>query len=241
MSDELSLERIIPDKLDDQDAFDRATLQLHLERYAFAIQNGKPGRILDIACGTGYGAYQIIESDRFSGSYIQAVDISAEAIEYGKKRYANPAITYVCADAMIYTDLTLYDTIVSLETIEHLKDPQLFVRKLHALLKKDGILIVSAPVTPSTDGNPHHLTDFSTPGFRKLFAALNFLELSQFIQVQPYSLSRLFYPNNKRLAQKRRHLGQYYLQHPGIFLSRIHSLFRDGLRNKYLTLALQKR
>ncbi len=240
MHEHPSLERIIPDQLDSQDAFDQATLRLHLERYAFAIQNGKPGRVLDIACGTGYGAYQMIQSDKFMYSHIQAVDIATDAIEYGKKRYANPSIEFVCADAMAYTDQHLYDTIVSLETIEHLKDPKSFIKKLTSLLKKDGILIVSAPVTTSTDCNQHHLSDFSAPGFKRLFDEWGFLTIAQLIQVQPYSFSNLFHSKNKRLSRTRRHLAQYYLQNPGIFFARIGSLFRDGLKNKYLSLALQK-
>ncbi len=85
-----TLERIIPDQLG-QDTFDRITLQLHTERYQFATRHARPGLILDIACGTGYGAYQILQSDKFRDSHIRAVDIAPETIEYARKRYATPA------------------------------------------------------------------------------------------------------------------------------------------------------
>ena len=240
MHEHPSLERIIPDQLDSQDAFDQATLQLHLEPYAFAIKNGKPGPVLDIACGTGYGAYQMVQSDKFMYSHIQAVDIAADAIEYGKKRYANPSIEFVCADAMAYTDQYLYDTIVSLETIEHLKDPKSFIKKLASLLKNDGILIVSAPVTPSTDGNPHHLSDFTSRSFRKLFKQAGFIEFAHLKQVQNYSVSSVFNSKNKRLERAGNRIWIFYLRHPNVFFKRIFSLITNGLTNKYLTLALRK-
>ena len=68
MHDDLSLERIVPDQMDDQDAFDMKTLQLHIERYAFAIRNGKPGEVLDIACGAGYGSFQLLQSEKYAQS-----------------------------------------------------------------------------------------------------------------------------------------------------------------------------
>jgi 2-polyprenyl-3-methyl-5-hydroxy-6-metoxy-1,4-benzoquinol methylase len=240
MRDELSLERIIPDQMDDRDAFDMKTLQLHIERYAFAISNGKPGDVLDIACGTGYGSFQLLQSEKYTQSRVVAVDIDQTAIDYANKRYSNPAIHFVCADAMLYQDPGGYDTIISLETIEHLKDTGLFAKKLHSLLKKDGVLIVSAPVTPSTDGNPHHLSDFSVSRFKKLFESSGFIIESEFIQVQPFSLKSILHSDNQRLSKTRKNIVKYYFLHPRVFLARIRSLFTDGLNNRYMTLALRK-
>jgi 2-polyprenyl-3-methyl-5-hydroxy-6-metoxy-1,4-benzoquinol methylase len=240
MFDDLSLERIIPDQLDVQDAFDRKTLELHIERYAFAIQNGKPGDVLDIACGSGYGSYQILQDEKYEYSHVTAVDIDQTAIEYAKKRYSNPSILFICADAELYDDQRGYDTIISLETIEHLKTPDLFVNKLYALLKKEGVLIISAPVTPSTDGNPHHTSDFTVSRFKKLLESSGFIIKSEFIQVQPFTLKSILHSDNQRLSKTRKNIGMYYLRHPGVLFARIWSLFTDGLNNKYMTLALRK-
>jgi 2-polyprenyl-3-methyl-5-hydroxy-6-metoxy-1,4-benzoquinol methylase len=240
MLEDLSLERIIPDQLDIRDAFDRKTLQLHIERYAFAIQNGKPGDMLDIACGSGYGSYQIIRDEKYEHSRVTAVDVDQTAIEYAKKRYSNPSILFICADAALYDDQKGYDTIISLETIEHLKQPDLFVNKLHALLKKEGVLIISAPVTPSTDGNPHHISDFTASRFKKLLERSGFIIKSEFIQIQPFTLKSILHSDNQRLSKTRKNIGMYYFRHPGVFFARIRSLFMDGLNNKYMTLALHK-
>ena len=240
MNEDLSLERIVPDQMDSQDAFDMKTLQLHIERYVFAIRNGKPGDVLDIACGTGYGAFQLLQSEKYAQSRVIAVDIDQTAIDYANRRYSNPAIHFVCADAMLYQDPGGYDTIISLETIEHIQDAVSFVKKLHSLLRTDGILVVSAPVTPSTDGNPHHLSDFSVSHFKKLFKTSGFIIESEFVQVQPFSLKNILYSDNQRLSKTRKNIWKYYFRHPGVFLARIRSLFMDGLNNKYMTLALRK-
>jgi ubiquinone/menaquinone biosynthesis C-methylase UbiE len=240
MKQYFSLERIVPDQMDSLDAFDQASLQLHRERYAFAIQHGKPGRVLDIACGTGYGSYQILEHQKFSNSLIKAVDISLEAIGYGRQRYAHPGLEFICSDAMDFSDLHFFDTIVCLETIEHLKDPGAFIKKMHSLLKKNGILIASAPVTLSTDGNPYHLTDFTPAGFRKLFDPSLFIFESSLTQEQAFSPGGLFNRENKRMEDAGRNLFRYYLYHPKIFLRRIWTLVTLGFKNKYLTLVLKK-
>src|SRR5579863_3815391 len=240
MHDDLSLERIVPDQMNDQDAFDMNTLQLHVERYAFAISHGKPGDVLDIACGAGYGSFQLIQNGKYAQSRITAVDIDQTAIDYAKRRYSNPAIHFVCADAMKYDDRRVYDTIISLETIEHVKDTGLFVKKLYSLLKKDGVLIISAPVTPSTDGNPHHLSDFSVSSFKRLFESSGCVIESEFMQVQPFTLKSILHSKNQRLSKTRKNVWKYYFRRPGVFFARIRSLLKDGFNNRYLTLVLRK-
>src|SRR5580765_423439 len=148
MDEYTSLERIIPEKEQDLDDFDRFSLKLHMDRYAFAIQNAKPGRVLDMACGSGYGAYQMIRSVRLGQCRIIAVDNSVQAIGYEEKHFQDPSIEFICNDAMQFNDEQEFDTIVSLETIEHLENPKAFIRKLDSLLRSSGVLIISAPVTP---------------------------------------------------------------------------------------------
>jgi SAM-dependent methyltransferase len=238
---EHSFERIVPDMLDIHDAFDRGSLKLHMERYDFAIQKALHGRILDIACGTGYGSYQMLGSDKLESSSITAVDVSRDAIEYGMKRYNHSSLDFICTDVMDFSDSKFYDTIVSLETIEHLKEPVSFIQKMYLLLKKGGMLIASAPVTLSTDVNPYHLSDFTASSFRQLFDPMDFQVEAELFQIQPYSVKDLFRSGNKRLNDTRSQLPAYYLRHPRTFVRRIRSLFRDGLNNKYLTLALKKK
>ena len=237
-----SMERIVPDQLDLDDSFDKLSYELHLERYRFASRLLPAGRILDMACGAGYGVCGLASLEKFQQSLFTGVDISGETIDYARGRYAHPRIQYIRSEVLDYTDEQPYDGIVSLETIEHLKDPAAFVQKLYGLLRPGGILIVSAPVTPSTDGNPFHLSDFSEQSFRKLFPRQLFTETEKLLQVQPYALSGVMgSKKNKRISGIRNHLLKFYLIHPRLFFMRLVSLLKNGFTNKYLTLALERK
>ena len=70
---------------------------------------------------------------------------------------------------MRFADPEGFDTIVTIETIEHLPNTVQFVSRIAGMLRPGGILIASVPTTPSVDGNPYHLHDFTERSFRRLF------------------------------------------------------------------------
>lgn len=94
----------------------------HVARYEFvAARLPKGSRVLDLACGVGYGAYILAKA----GHYVRAVDANSEAIQYGLKHYWHERLVYVCEAAereSIGRDVN-YDAILSFETLEHLADP----------------------------------------------------------------------------------------------------------------------
>jgi 2-polyprenyl-3-methyl-5-hydroxy-6-metoxy-1,4-benzoquinol methylase len=135
------------------DATGRATLALRLERYEFAARRLHGLRVLDIACGVGYGTRLL--ADR-SPPVVPAlgVDRPVETIACAARRYGGDRVEFVAADAMRFTDREPFDTIVSLETIEHLPDPRGFGPHVVELLGPGGAWIASVPTTPATDANP---------------------------------------------------------------------------------------
>src|SRR5438034_2223675 len=82
----------------------------HMARYRWASRWAS-GKTLDVACGTGYGA-KLLQARR-SVSVI-SVDVSAEAIEFGKMKYGLLALQ---ADAhRLPLSTGSVDAVVSLET-----------------------------------------------------------------------------------------------------------------------------
>jgi SAM-dependent methyltransferase len=94
----------------------------HVARYEWvAARLPKGSRVLDLACGVGYGSHILAKA----GHTVIGVDASQEAIAYARKHYAHLNASYVCskADDVHVGSYEPIDAIVSFETIEHLADP----------------------------------------------------------------------------------------------------------------------
>lgn len=232
-----TMERITPDELGDGST-GQETLRLHMERYEFAARHLVGTRVLDAACGVGYGTCYL------AGSGIPTcvgVDIDEEAIRYARTTYASPVVAYVVADATTYRESAPFHAVVSLETIEHVPNPRGLVENLVANLAPGGRLIASAPVTPSMDANPHHLSDFTPRSFRRLFDGLGLVEIDSLLQVQPFSATAVATRSEERMQDLRPSLLRYYAAHPGKLALRVWSTVRYGFTNRYLTLAMERR
>ena len=235
------LERIYPLEMNMDDAHDRDSLAIHEARYEFAAQHLMGRKILDLACGCGFGTALMarLHPDRqFTGG-----DIDPNAIDYAQQHYCAPNLQYICADAMGF-DQGRYDTIVSLETIEHLPNHQDFVARLPSLLNQDGCIIASVPVTPTCDGNPHHLHDFSQRSFRRVFDRAGLVMGERFRQVQPW-IYRDAFSSDQQSSSRAKGVGNnvlaYYRAHPLALLTRIYALLRHGRCNIYLTAVFQRK
>src|SRR5258708_14124578 len=120
-----SSERLVPEEAVE------ASLQEHVARYRFARDLVK-GKILDVACGTGYGTAML-------GAV--GADLSIEALQYARRHRA----AYVAADGARLPFGRRFDAVVSFETIEHVPDPSRFVAECARVLKPGGLFLVSTP------------------------------------------------------------------------------------------------
>lgn len=89
----------------------------HVQRYKFAAMR-VDGFVLDAACGVGYGSQLMNKFAEVTG-----MDIEPEAIDYARFYYPGPA--YKLHDLDGGGEIGQYDWVVSFETIEHLKKPEL--------------------------------------------------------------------------------------------------------------------
>lgn len=146
-------------------------MQEHLARYRFARERVGPGaRILDLACGTGYGTRLLAAT---------GADISLEALRYARKRF--PA-SYVAADALRLPFGRVFDAVVSFETLEHVRDAGRFLEEVRRVLRPGGQLILSTPnreLWSPRSPRPcqrHHVREFNPREFRALLKAFQGVE-----------------------------------------------------------------
>jgi SAM-dependent methyltransferase len=153
---------------------------------------------MDIACGVGKGSNLIASLGK--AGHVTAYDLDENAIRYAKHRNARENIQFAVQNALKLEAEKEYDVVVSFETIEHIPDVDLFLRKIAASLKEDGLFIVSTPISHKSlddkPDNPFHVQEWGFKSFHeKLGAFLNiqdvYLQLYDPIPVQrPVSLFR---------------------------------------------------
>lgn len=157
-------ERLIPGKVD---------LELeteHINRYIFASGLTKNKKVLDAACGTGYGS-AIISKE---ATEVFGIDKSEEAILYAKDNYKEKNVNFIVADIeKLPFEKAFFDVVVSFETIEHvdLQKQKNFLLEINRVLKKDGVLIISTPnkeIYKNQGKNQFHVSEFYFDEFKNI-------------------------------------------------------------------------
>lgn len=165
-------ERVIPDEMKPSNNL----LLEHMARYQFALPYCT-GRVLDFACGVGYGTQLIAKNKLNTIDSVIGIDIDPESIHYAKGRYYHPKSQYLVEDVLslgLVNHLGTFDVIISFETIEHIEDYQLFMRNIHDLLKPGGTLILSTPFGQGIGKEtkePFHVHQMTPFEFKSLFYA----------------------------------------------------------------------
>ncbi len=163
-------ERIVPEQLAD-DSASQSILDIHLRRYETAARYAKDKRVLDIACGVGYGSKMLHLAGAKS---VVGVDLSPETLSYARENYETPGLQFINANAEAFDWPEPFDLIVSFETLEHLPHPDLFLRRMGQLLTPDGDFLLSVPLGETRHLDPYHLHAFSQTEVFSLFEQAGF-------------------------------------------------------------------
>jgi len=155
----------------------------HQHRYQYAARFAK-GVVADCACGIGYSAALLLANPAVT-EYC-GFDVDKEAIRLAGQKNVERAtfsqgsiLNLPCQDNSI-------DTFISLETLEHLSDPQRAVDEVSRVLKPGGIFICSVPTkkyehycSELYGPNPYHLQAFAYEDFRSLLKSkFNFVSIA---------------------------------------------------------------
>lgn len=143
----------------------------HRSRYRFA-QKYVPGkRVLEIACGTGFGAGMLADAGALS---VVGADVSEDVVAAARRERSRPGVEFLRADgtALPFPDGT-FDLATSFETVEHIPQYEEFIRELRRVTRPGGGLILSTPnalITSQYPRNPYHVHEFVPEGLRDLLA-----------------------------------------------------------------------
>lgn len=138
MKKEYTGERFLPDECQGEIAIE------HYQRYRFASQFVKGKKILDAACGEGYGSRLLSEE----AECVVGLDFDENVVERAKQKYQNERLTFLRGSVgALPFENHLFDAVISFETIEHVdaETQENFLKEIRRVLKKDGILIMSTP------------------------------------------------------------------------------------------------
>jgi SAM-dependent methyltransferase len=156
------------------------------ERYRFAARWITKGqRVLDVACGSGYGTRLLSET---SGRRALGLDIAPEAIGWAEKQFGAFA-DYALSSAERVAQLQgAFDVVVSLETLEHMDQAagRKFLLDLKSMLRPQGLIVLSTPLSDGparfAPANPFHVREYTWDELGEMMGA-HFQIRERFTQV----------------------------------------------------------
>ena len=126
---ELTGERTLPDVPGENYWFRR-----HLAVYEWIGARVIGRRVLDMACGEGYGSEVLSRS----AASVLGVDANPEAFEHARLRYVRSNLRFERGMVELYGEPGAYDAVVFLQTIEHVQDPVAVLEHFRSLLAPGG-------------------------------------------------------------------------------------------------------
>ncbi|HOX08041.1 MAG TPA: glycosyltransferase [Planctomycetota bacterium] len=173
-----------------------------VDRYTFASHWCKGRRVLDAACGHGYGAALLLA---LGAGEVVGADLDPEALEFAEEHYAGPRISFVRLDLANGCSGTVgrFPAVVSIETMEHLPRELAgkYLATLRACVEPGGTVFLTTPqrteLTWVYRGGTHRY-EYSREEFQSLVGAafagcaISFLGIEEFrAHEEPRLYSRL--------------------------------------------------
>ena len=166
----------------------------HLVVYEWIARRVAGCRVIDMACGEGYGSDVLARS----AASVVGVDANPEAHEHARLRYRRANLR--CERDLVEGFGEPADAVVFLQTIEHLQDPGAVLRHFSSLVGASGRVFLSTPnvLTLAPKGaersdNPWHVHEFRPEEFASLcrehFAAVELYGLFHARKLRAHELA----------------------------------------------------
>lgn len=168
----------------------------HLHRYSIALEFIDGKKVLDIACGEGYGTNLLAQK----ANHITGIDLDSPIIKKAITKYKQPNISFICGNGEnLPFENEAFDVVVSFETIEHIANYKIFLSEIRRVLTQNGLLIISTPNKLNFSDVPNHINPFHVKEFyQEEFIDLLKTEFTNYdLLHQEMSYSSFIFSSNK--------------------------------------------
>lgn len=144
------------------------------------VPRGEAAKLLDVGCGVG----RFCRAAYSSGWLVKGIDVSSVALEKGSASVPFPMLNMDLRDMVKLNEN--FDAVTAFEVLEHLADPDSFLRDVKQVLKKGGHFFCTVPnvqsksVRTATRGDwipPIHVLFFSENALRALLQRAGFTDV----------------------------------------------------------------
>lgn len=162
----------------------------------YLAQDKVNGDLLEIGCGEGRGVHLLKDKVKsFTG-----IDKITEVVENLTDKYPQASFTQANIPPLDFAD-EQFDSVISFQVIEHIKDDETYIREIARVLKPGGIALLTTPnIKKSLSRNPWHIREYTAAQLTELcrphFSQVNMLGVSGNDKVMEY------YEQNKASVQK---------------------------------------
>lgn len=151
---------IASDKILSDNPIHQRLLKAYIVAQDFVI-----GDLLEIGCGEGRGISLLSEKCR---KYV-ALDKITETLEHLSCVYKNVEFMSDVVPPMTRLADNTFDTVVSFQVIEHIKNDHLFLEEIHRVLKPGGKAYITTPnIKKTLTRNPWHIREYTAESLKAM-------------------------------------------------------------------------
>ena len=136
-------------------------LARHRAAYAFAATLAAGRQVLDLGCGSGYGAHELASASE------RLIAVDRVRPDPASRR---GTAHFVRADiAGLPIAPASFDLVVSFQVIEHLEDPTVYLAAMARLVRPGGTVLITTPnVVISDRVNPFHVHEYESAELKQI-------------------------------------------------------------------------
>ena len=177
-----------------------------LSAYVFA-EKYISGDVLELGCGEGRGIDIVLKRSKS----FTAIDKISEVTERLSRKYPNEKFISSSFPPLKNIENESFDTLISFQVIEHIKNDKLFIKEIHRILKPGGKALISTPnISMTLTRNPWHVREYTSQQLFDL-ASSNFKKI---IMKGIYGNDKIkkYYDDNKKSVMKFKRLDVFNLE-----------------------------